>query len=212
MDTIRFGAEERHGAAIDLEMRRRAPARRDHETLVAPFGDNAFAHELLGHIVDDLAELIEAAFGEKPYAVVVDGEQLREPPQRFSVVFADQAQPVLTMPERQEAVCAVVVTELDVSQQTHGADSWVLTSIGHTIIVQSATGGFHETNRRFCARHFSDCDFGTRAGGMRRPCAGAGLRAKPRDQPRHRRDPCRRADRYLAGLHREGPAAHADAM
>ena len=102
-------------AAIELEMRRRAPMRRDHETFVAPFGDDAVAHQLLSHVVDDLAELVEAAFGEKADAIVLHGEKLGEPPQRFGVVFADQAQPVRAMPERQEAVRAVIVTELDVS-------------------------------------------------------------------------------------------------
>jgi hypothetical protein len=88
---------------------------------MAPFGDNAIAHQLLGDVIDDLAELVEITLGEEADAVIGHREELGEPTQGFGVVSADKPKPIRAMPEGQETIGAEVVAELDVSQQAHGA-------------------------------------------------------------------------------------------
>src|SRR5262249_25639702 len=119
MHAISANAEEGHGAAIDLEMRRRAPFRGGGEELVAPFGDEAFGHEMLGRFLDHRTERVEIAIDDEAHALIRHLIGGREAAQRLGILLADKADPCIAMPEGHEMIGPILIALTNMPQQAH---------------------------------------------------------------------------------------------
>jgi len=123
MHAVGADAEEGDGAAVELEQRRLAPARRHGEILIAPFVDAALGDERVDDAVDRRAELDEPAIRDQRDIVLRDREDGGKAAQRRGIVMPDPADAGAAEAERPKIRRPVAVARLDVVDEAHAAGS-----------------------------------------------------------------------------------------
>ncbi len=119
-------AEEADGAAVEREERRLAPARRDREHLVAPFGDQALGHQHLDHLVERRRDGGAIVLRQNAQGVRGHLDDARKAPQDLGIVAADEAHALAGEKQRQEALGPIGVAGVDVAQQAHAEVSAIV--------------------------------------------------------------------------------------
>ena len=119
VDAIGAHAEKRHGAAVEPEDRRLAPARHHVEGLVAPFRDALFDDERLHDVVDRGADRIGIALGNKPHLLRFDDEHRVEPRERSGVVAAQPTDPPAARQQWHDPAAVEIVAGADMVGEGH---------------------------------------------------------------------------------------------
>jgi hypothetical protein len=119
MHAVGAHAKKRHGAAVEAEHRRIAPARHHIEGLVAPFGDAVFDDERLDHLVDRGADRVGVALGNQTHHLRLPGEHTRETAEQRGVVVPQPADATLARDERNDPRRVAIVAGADVIGERH---------------------------------------------------------------------------------------------
>src|SRR5215469_9187509 len=119
-----MNAESRHakkwnGAAIDLEMGARSPARRRGEEFIAPFRDEPLGDEMLGGLLHERTQIVKAAVDDESHLRIANVVSCRKTAQCCGIGLANEPQPLAVMRERHEARRVVLVALADVAQEAH---------------------------------------------------------------------------------------------